>query len=203
MKPTKGRDKNKKAIPLNAPDFWNLAGRAGRLTKDFEGNIFLINLHDWEENPLKAKERMTTITPSFKGYVCSPESGLLDFISNREHRSGQKETQGLENAFMKLLMLNGEGRLCETLDAFGENIDEQHKQMVISAIESATKDIMIPYELYSKNPNVSVFRQQNLYDVFVNELPENLCSYIPVHPMHRFNAIKEQYIKLFQMYENY
>lgn len=203
MKPTKGRDKNKKAIPLNAPDFWNLAGRAGRLTKDFEGNIFLINLHDWEENPLKSKERMTTITPSFKNYVCSPESGLLSFISDREHKSGQKETQGLENAFMKLLMLNSEGRLCETLDAFGESIDDQHKQMIISAIEFATKDITIPYEVYSKNPNVSVFRQQKLYDVFRNVSPSDLRSFIPLHPMHQFNAIKERYVTLFQMYENY
>lgn len=203
MKPTKGHDKNKKAIPLNAPDFWNLAGRAGRLTKDFEGNIFLINLHDWEVNPLNSKERMTTITPSFKSYVCSPESGLLDFISDREHRSGQKETQGLENAFMKLLMLNSEGSLCETLDAFAESIDEQHKQMIISAIELATKEITIPYELYSKNPNVSVFRQQKLYDTFKNVTPGNLRNFIPPHPMHQFSTIKERYIKLFQMYENY
>lgn len=203
MKPTKGHDKNKKAIPLNAPDFWNLAGRAGRLTKDFEGNIFLINLHDWEENPLNSKERMVTITPSFKNYVCSPESGLLSFIGDREHKSGQKETQGLENTFMKLLMLNSEGRLCETLDAFGESIDEKHKELIISAIESATKDISIPYEVYSKNPNVSVFRQQKLYDAFRNVLPSKLRSFIPPHPMHQFNAIKERYAILFQMYENY
>ena len=29
-------------------DFWNLAGRAGRLLKDFYGNIICIDIHKWE-----------------------------------------------------------------------------------------------------------------------------------------------------------
>lgn len=29
-------------------DFWNLAGRAGRLSKDLSGNIFCVNLYNQE-----------------------------------------------------------------------------------------------------------------------------------------------------------
>lgn len=203
MKPTKGRDENRKAVPLNAPDFWNLAGRAGRLTKDFEGNIFLINLQEWEENPLNAKERMTTVTPSFKNYVCATDSGLLEFINNKEHRSDQKETQGLENTFMKLFMLNAEGKLKDVLDDFGESIDEGHKKALINAVSEASNGIDLPYEVYSKNPNVSIFRQQNLYDILKVKSTGNIKELIPPHPMRPLYAIKDRYISLFQMYENY
>ena len=203
MKPTKGHDINRKAIPLNAPDFWNLAGRAGRLTKDFEGNIFLINLQEWQENPLSSSERMTTVTPSFKNYVTLPDSGILEFIYDKEHKSGQKITQGLENAFMKLFMLNEEGRLEETLDTFGTSIDSNRKELLISAIREVKKDITLPYEVYSKNPNVSIFRQQNLYDFLKKKSDTNIMSLIPPHPLHNFSVIKDRYRLLFQTYEKY
>lgn len=38
--------------PIGAVDFWNLAGRAGRLGKDFQGNVFLVDYHEWESSPL-------------------------------------------------------------------------------------------------------------------------------------------------------
>lgn len=31
---------------MNEVDFWNLAGRAGRLSKDLAGNIFCVNLYN-------------------------------------------------------------------------------------------------------------------------------------------------------------
>lgn len=203
MKPTKGRDNNRQAIPLNAPDFWNLAGRAGRLTKDFEGNIFLINLHDWDENPLLSKDKMTTVLPSFKNYVCSQESGLLDFICNREHQSDQKLTQGLENAFMKLLMMREEGILLETLESFGDKLNELHKEKIVEAIEVVAKSVTLPYDVYAKNPNVSVYRQQELFDFLTLEAQVNPGGLIPPHPMHQFSLIKNRYIKLFAAFEKY
>lgn len=42
-----------------------------------------------------------------------------------------------------------------------------------------------------------------MYDTFKNVTPGNLRNFIPPHPMHKFSTIKERYIKLFQMYENY
>ena len=43
MKPTQG-----KGNYLDRLSFWNLAGRAGRLLKDYYGNIYCINIDDWK-----------------------------------------------------------------------------------------------------------------------------------------------------------
>jgi hypothetical protein len=36
-----------KGAPLDSIDFWNLAGRAGRLRREFQGNIYMINYAKW------------------------------------------------------------------------------------------------------------------------------------------------------------
>jgi len=50
-KPRRGND-----TPIESVDFWNLAGRAGRLGKEFEGNVFLIDYEDWESRPLEGAQ---------------------------------------------------------------------------------------------------------------------------------------------------
>ncbi|MFW8642331.1 helicase-related protein [Rhizobium beringeri] len=45
--PEKGRTR-----ALESTDFWNLAGRAGRLKREFQGNIFLIDYDKWKKKPL-------------------------------------------------------------------------------------------------------------------------------------------------------
>lgn len=41
--------------PLKDADFWNLAGRAGRLGKEFQGNIVCIEPNSWTEKPSLGK----------------------------------------------------------------------------------------------------------------------------------------------------
>lgn len=204
MNPSKGYDKDKTPIPLTAPEFWNLAGRAGRLTKDFEGNIFLVNLLEWNTNPILDTERRQFITSSFKKYVCAPSEGLNSFIHDREHRSGDSATQALENTFMKLFVLQAQGRLNEALEQLGNDLAPQQKALIIESMKTAATDITLPYEIYSRNPNVSVFRQQELYNYLLKRVGEKGPLYlIPPHPMHKFNDIKADYIRLFIKYSKY
>ena len=47
--PKKGRGN-----PMLPGDFWNLVGRAGRMAKEFVGNVYCIHGADWESEPFKA-----------------------------------------------------------------------------------------------------------------------------------------------------
>jgi hypothetical protein len=44
-------------------DFWNLAGRAGRLGREFDGNVFLIDYGEWKPKLLDA-DRRTPVQPA-------------------------------------------------------------------------------------------------------------------------------------------
>ena len=202
MKPSKGRSKNRQPIPLAGPDFWNLAGRAGRLTKDFEGNVFLINLQEWDSNPLLASERSQEIYPSFSRYVCDPEEGLCEYIKDTERGSGEEDAQGLENTFMRLLILYAENRLIDVLNDFEEQISENQKTSVVKEIESVASSISLPYEVYSKNPNVSIYRQEELYRYIENKYTcDGPLSLIPPHPMQKYEQIKGFYFQLFKTFD--
>ncbi len=203
MKPSKGRNKSRQPIPLDGPDFWNLAGRAGRLTKDFEGNVFLINLQEWDSNPLLAQERSQEIYPSFSRYVCNPEEGLCEYIKDKELGSGEENTQGLENTFMRLLILHAEDRLVDVLNDFGEQLPEKQRIDIINEIDSVAASISLPYEVYSKNPNVSVYRQEELYRYLESKYKdEGPLSLIPPHPMQKYEQIKGFYFQLFKRFDN-
>lgn len=203
MNPSKGY-KNRTPIPLTAPEFWNLAGRAGRLTKDFEGNIFLINISKWDENPLQETDRRQVISPSFKKYVCDPEEGLQEYIDDANHKSGDANKQGLENSFMKLLMLNEEEQLEEVMSELGSDITIEQKERIVAAIKRARDRITLPYEVYSKNPNVSAYRQQELYEYMKMRSSEKGIRYlIPSHPMLKYKEISSDYVRLFVKYDKY
>lgn len=204
MKPEKGYDYNHSPIPMTAPDFWNLAGRAGRLTKDFEGNIFLINVHEWEQNPLLQEERRQLIQPSFAKYICDPNEKLCEFIEDQNHKSGQSSLQGLENTFMKLFLLNAEGRMLDALDAFGNKLSDLQRIRIVEAIQKALQITTLPYDVFSKNPNVSVFRQEELYSYLKKRIEEKDAHYlIPPHPMHAFDSISGDYVRLFKKLDKY
>ena len=69
LKPSQGRVVNKEGRSDTPASFWNLAGCAGRLGKDFEGRFF-VNKSTWKEDPLKAKNSNRSSPPSIR--CCSP-----------------------------------------------------------------------------------------------------------------------------------
>ncbi|WP_246563525.1 DEAD/DEAH box helicase [Bradyrhizobium liaoningense] len=58
--PQKGKNQ-----PISPIDFWNLAGRAGRLGKEFTGNVFLIDYGQWPNDPMSG-ERIKLCCPRSK-----------------------------------------------------------------------------------------------------------------------------------------
>ena len=82
-------------------------------------------------------------------------------------------------------------------------MNELHKEKIVEAIEVAAKSVTLPYDVYAKNPNISVYRQQELFDFLTLEAQINPEGLIPPHPMHQFSLIKNRYIKLFATFEKY
>lgn len=198
MKPSKGRVENNKPGEMDASEFWNLVGRAGRLTKDYEGNVFLINVQEWERKFIDEKERSQPIYSAYRSMVSEADSDLISFISDIDHPSGLAKNQGYENSFMKLLdtyMDGGTNRLSETLAYLNDTV---RRDLIIGKIQDAITHVTIPRELLLLNPNVSAYRQQEMVDYMRRRIREEGALYlIPPHPMQKWDSIKDEYIKLF------
>lgn len=71
---------------MNSIDFWNLAGRAGRLAKDMSGNVFCVNLYDekgyWKEINQRSIFRNKKIEEIKPQILSQKNDNLYQNISN-------------------------------------------------------------------------------------------------------------------------
>lgn len=72
---------SKDEIPLTNLEFWNLAGRAGRMGYDFCGNIILIQNSKWNELD-KYDEKYNEV--SFMSEECKSTEGLINTLNENE-----------------------------------------------------------------------------------------------------------------------
>lgn len=153
--------------PIAPVDFWNLSGRAGRLRKEFQGNIFLIDYGSWRSRPLSGS-RDAAIVPAIRTAISRIEP-LTELIRNVPDRR-LRNPLDLESAFGKLLVEHQRGTLSEALRRSGIPANSQAGRNVTSALIAAAHDISIPADILKQSSNVSPHKQQKLYDELVRRI---------------------------------
>ena len=184
LDPGSGGEWLKNDEPLSGPDFWNLAGRAGRLGSEFQGNVFLINLEQWRKNPLNEK-RTSEIRPSLIRTLTEEGDSFIQFVQDVEHRSG--DIPAYERAFARLYADHRRGILPETLATIealsGQTISPEIQQ----AISNALVDDDLPTEVIERNLDISPIRQSELFQYMQQRLKERGAEYLmPLHPRGEF-----------------
>ncbi|OUJ08470.1 DEAD/DEAH box helicase [Gluconobacter sp. DsW_058] len=165
--------------PIEPVDFWNLAGRAGRLGKDFQGNVFLVDYDEWESSPLSGPKD-EPIKPSLEVALTDTSAELLEYIAATDRPSG--ETPNLEAAFSKLLRDYRQGQLDNTFDRLS-GLSMQTRASITSALATADNQIGLNMETLAASPQISGYRQQELYDYMIEKIAEKGPDYlIPLHP---------------------
>jgi hypothetical protein len=163
-------------------DFWNLAGRAGRLGKEFQGNVFLIDYDTWKAKPLEAS-RAIQIEPVVVQHVDRRKAELLDCIQETNPKQERAETAGLEGIFTQLLIDLKQGRLKQSLARLSP---AGALEAVEAALTQADTAISLPVSVLQQSPTISAHRQQRLYTCLKHRMAERstnvVTSYIPEHP---------------------
>ena len=176
------RPEKGKRIPLESVDFWNLAGRAGRLLKEFQGNIFLIQYESWRKKPL-GQRRQVEIVPAIEAGIAHRPQALLRAIQQPTVRDDD-----LEAMFVRLLDDYAAGRLEHRLLQMqgGGLVTEEMARTVLGAVASASGRITLPRALIRRSPNISAHKQQRLYDAltrYFGSMPERAAGkLVPRHP---------------------
>ncbi len=184
--PSRGRN-----IPLTALDFWNLAGRAGRLGKEFQGNVICVDPVDpnvWGDRPPRHRERYN-IQFSFDKVMAKPEV-LISYFGEGTPRETSRNNPEVEQAAVYLVRryLSGHTLLTddltkrfprETLVGFEANC-----RALIDAVE-------IPESIIRRNPGISPLAQQSLL-VYFRGFERNSRELIPALPESP-DAAKDSY----------
>jgi len=176
--PTKGKTR-----PLDSTDFWNLAGRAGRLRREFQGNIFLIDYDSWKKKPLDGP-RDAVIVPAIEANVREQNDELVNVI--RDVNSGRQiDKANLESTFVRLYSDFHQGRLTATLDRIGVASNTLMATAISESLVVASASISLPTSVIRNTPNISAHKQQRLFHELSTIIARGRVAardLIPKHP---------------------
>jgi hypothetical protein len=195
-KPTTGR-----GSAISGPDFWNLSGRVGRMGKELEGNVFLIDYNSWETRPL-TEGRGTSVTSALTTTIVDQADSLLAFLNNPSVSSGFSPE--LEITLGKLVLDQRVGRLDRTLGRYVSSSNTETIGAIRERVEQISVTIDIPTEVLNSNIGVSIFRQTDLLNYMMRRLkqlaPEEL---VPAHPLGDFNDVLVNHRRAFKRIHTY
>ena len=178
-KPEKGKQR-----PLEGTDFWNLAGRAGRLRREFQGNIFLIDYDEWKAKPLD-HARDNEIVPALQGGVTQRLEDLVATMADEDGDS-RKPDGDLETLFIRLLDDHSRGELSTTLSRLNAaGVPSASTERVQLAIDEVVEVLTLPVEVVRQSPNLSPHRQQALHAALRTAAGTDKAgvrALIPAHP---------------------
>lgn len=166
-KPTRGQGN-----PLNQNDFWNLAGRAGRLGKEYSGNIFCIEPSKWsvQPEPNKTKQEIKRAL----NVIENKGEELLNYIRHESPRQDAEKRPDLEFAF-------GYFYIRYVLEEETAPLNPFYNELM-TELYSIQSKITLPSSIIKKNPGISPLAQQKLYNFFTEHIDE-IDTLIPVYPL--------------------
>lgn len=176
--PEKGRTK-----ALESTDFWNLAGRAGRLKREFQGNIFLIDYEKWKKKPLDGPKN-SVVTPAIESSLNEHHDQLMTVIAGAPTAVRSNETD-LETTFVRLYTDYKGGNLAQTFERAGVAAGDSQSGQLVTALATASEKLTLPAAILRRTPNISAHKQQSLYDRLNAKIalgPDVARTLIPSHP---------------------
>jgi superfamily II DNA/RNA helicase len=160
--PRKGRGK-----PMNAHDFWNLAGRAGRWGDEFQGNIICIDPANVVAWPTGVPKRTRYPIQRETDDVMKRTGELCEFIERRLSADSADLLKGPQYEQVMAYLLTTflrDGSL--TNAAFAKRRGVVEVAALNASLQTISKKIRIPAALASRHPGVSAASMQLLLDYF-------------------------------------
>ena len=174
--PHKGRH-----VPMNEIDFWNLAGRAGRQGKEFQGNIVCLDAGDdqvWA-NGTPESRRKYFIKSTIDSIIESRRPELINHIISKKSITPIPKTD-LDYAYT--YFLDAFYKYGSVSNSFMKDLyGEQACREVDAAFSEALVGLEIPATILSKNQGVNPIAQQSLYEYF-NAFDRDVAELIPPYP---------------------
>lgn len=159
--PKKGNSK-----PMREEDFWNLAGRAGRWGKEFQGNVICVDTDSerlWNGEPPKTKKNI--IITRATDTISSDSDELISYIYSENHYGMSERNPKLQSLF---------SYLCSSfyfydgldnnpyMEKYNINNLDEINEVIFNVFDSLT----FPHDIVVRHPGISPLLMQNLWERF-------------------------------------
>lgn len=161
------RGPKKGPTDMSLPDFWNLAGRAGRWGQEFQGNIVCVDATDaavWKQRP--GSRQRAPIQPAALRVFAEPRD-VVAYIEAEAPKSTNAQSAELESAYSWVV-----GRYLNTgefSDPFGLTFDREERAEIGSALTESVASLRLDTQLVKKHAGISPQSMQRLFDAILLE----------------------------------
>jgi len=162
---------------------WNFAGRAGRLSKDVVGNVFLVDYGSWPDRPLdklvklEVKTSLSTIMTNHLDLIVEALSGAMPKQSKRDETASE-----ISAAAGFLLARAARGSVRQAVDRL-PSLSTEQKEEVISAAIDAHEKLGLPASVLEGNWIIDPYGLSRLKASLFQKLQQDLLDdFIPCDP---------------------
>ncbi|MCD2443069.1 DEAD/DEAH box helicase [Agromyces sp. SYSU K20354] len=139
--PRKGRGR-----PMPPSDFWNLAGRAGRWGKEFQGNVICVDAEDWEHPPIRRdRQKIVRATDAVRRDL--PQ--FLRFINGDELEIPADQHAVFESTLSLLASRTSDANSFPWL-----SLDPDQQNELAERMRKALGDITVPSQLVQRHAGI-------------------------------------------------
>lgn len=151
--------------PMNSADFWNLAGRAGRWGKDFQGNIICIDPTIWDAPESKELMPLRRATED----AIDRQDELVEFIKSGTPRdlAASKDKKLLESMSSYLAISHAAYGSVENIP-WMKKVDSRKVVELEKIISEYLTVDEIPNEIIASHPGTSPLAMKRMLDYFKN-----------------------------------
>ncbi|MGQ4496646.1 DEAD/DEAH box helicase, partial [Dermabacteraceae bacterium P13101] len=160
------------------PDFWNLAGRAGRWGTEFQGNIFCVDTSDPRAWPQKPGKRERSLIVPAATRTLSNVANVIEYIDRGARKADRETPAELESVFNWLAgRFMSDGNL---VGIHGVTLGAVETDRVAEVLGRVAPTLRLRPDLVKKHAGISPLSMQRLLDaVLDNGHPEKLALVPP------------------------
>lgn len=160
-------------------DFWNLAGRAGRLSKDISGNIYCVNLYNQNGYWKESKERISILRnkqiKKVEPQILSKKNDNLYKNINNYFERKEYTNKSLSNEKKKIIEMYGNILLFHdsiNSDSVLKDKFIDNNINSISLLKKIRTSLKVPSEILAKSIGINIVSQNRIATFKVPELPK-------------------------------
>jgi len=170
--PKKGRGR-----PMAPGDFWNLVGRAGRMSIEFEGNVFCVHGKDWDSNPL-GSARLDAIKSAFTRAITERIAELTEVAVTPPESSESDQTWAEQAVARVYAEFTRKGRRIAD-SRFANAANRLSLKALDEAMEAWDKKQNLPESIFEENLYFHPARFEDLANRF---RATNAMVWMPLNP---------------------
>lgn len=190
----------KKLEPI---DFWNLSGRAGRLSKELFGNIYCIEHNNckWDNKGILHKTEIL-LKPTVINKI-DKNLQKIEKLLNEKNISGTQEEKDILQYIANIICV-------DTMELQGSHnpspllkkLIELNKEKIIEIAKNSVKDFAIPVSILNSNQSIKLAVQNSVYNKLKKSHQNKIAIKLPsVNSQHFYQICLEILNTMYKLYE--